>query len=209
MPGHGPLRGAQGHCGRPGSRADDLAVDRRPHAHNVGTCYRCGTTVEPMVSKQWFVKHGALGRARPSRPCAAGDIRFVPERFRQDLLSTGWRTSSDWCICRQLWWGHRIPAYYCDDCGEISVSANAAPHVCPKCGSATLHQDEDTLDTWFSSRPVAVLHAGMAGTRPRTFEYFYPTNTLVTGYDIIFFWVSRMIFSGLDVYGQSRPLIPC
>ncbi|MEQ2519983.1 valine--tRNA ligase [Ruthenibacterium sp. CLA-JM-H11] len=168
-----------------------------PHPHNVGTCYRCGTTVEPMVSKQWFVKMVSL--AGPAIEAVRdGRIKFVPERFDKNYYF--WMENTrDWCISRQLWWGHRIPAYYCDDCGEITVSAEPLT-VCPKCGKP-VHQDEDTLDTWFSS---ALWPFSTLGWPEETedLKYFYPTNTLVTGYDIITFWVSRMIFSGLTYTDQ-------
>ena len=167
------------------------------HKHNVGTCYRCGTTVEPMVSKQWFVKMVPL--AGPAiEAVRSGKIRFVPERFDKNYYF--WMENTrDWCISRQLWWGHRIPAYYCDDCGEITVS-EVHLDTCPKCGKP-VHQDEDTLDTWFSS---ALWPFSTLGWPEETedLKYFYPTNTLVTGYDIITFWVSRMIFSGLTYTDQ-------
>ena len=167
------------------------------HKHNVGTCYRCGTTVEPMVSKQWFVKMVPL--AGPAiEAVRSGKIRFVPERFDKNYYF--WMENTrDWCISRQLWWGHRIPAYYCDDCGEITVS-DVHLDTCPKCGKP-VRQDEDTLDTWFSS---ALWPFSTLGWPEETedLKYFYPTNTLVTGYDIITFWVSRMIFSGLTYTDQ-------
>ena len=167
------------------------------HKHNVGTCYRCGTTVEPMVSKQWFVKMVPL--AGPAiEAVRSGKIRFVPERFDKNYYF--WMENTrDWCISRQLWWGHRIPAYYCDDCGEITVS-EVHLNTCPKCGKP-VRQDEDTLDTWFSS---ALWPFSTLGWPEETedLKYFYPTNTLVTGYDIITFWVSRMIFSGLTYTDQ-------
>ena len=168
-----------------------------PLNHDVGTCYRCGTTVEPMVSKQWFVR--MLPLAGPAIEAVRdGRIKFVPERFDKNYYF--WMENTrDWCISRQLWWGHRIPAYYCDACGEITVSAE---HIdtCPKCG-APVRQDEDTLDTWFSS---ALWPFSTLGWPEETedLKYFYPTNTLVTGYDIITFWVSRMIFSGLTYTDQ-------
>ncbi|MBC8570216.1 valine--tRNA ligase [Zongyangia hominis] len=168
------------------------------HAHNVGSCYRCHTTVEPRVSKQWFVKMEPL--AKPAiEAVKEGKTKFVPERF--DKIYYHWMENiKDWCISRQLWWGHRIPAWYCDDCGE-TVVAMEAPKVCPKCGSAHLTQDPDTLDTWFSS---ALWPFSTLGWPEETEElkYFYPTDTLVTGYDIIFFWVARMIFSGLEHMGE-------
>ena len=159
------------------------------HKHNVGTCYRCGTTVEPMVSRQWFVKMEPL--AKPAIDAVRSkDIKFVPERF--DKTYFHWMENiKDWCISRQLWWGHRIPAYYCDDCGELVV-ARSKPEACCKCGGK-LTQDEDTLDTWFSSALWPFSTLGWPDENSEEFKYFYPTSTLVTGYDIIFFWVARMI----------------
>ena len=162
--------------------------------HNVGTCYRCGTVVEPRVSKQWFVKMKPL--AEPAVDCVRdGRIQFIPERMNKTYYN--WKENiKDWCISRQLWWGHRIPAWYCPDCGEMIV-AREEPHACPKCGCTNLHQDEDTLDTWFSSALWPFSTLGWP-EKTKELEYFYPTDTLVTGYDIIFFWVARMIFSGLE-----------
>lgn len=170
------------------------------HAHNVGTCYRCGTTVEPIVSMQWFVKMETL--AKPAVEAVEnGEIRFVPERFTKTYLH--WMDNTrDWCVSRQLWWGHRIPAWYCSDCGKITVSAKE-PSECSHCHSTKIHQDEDTLDTWFSSALWPFSTLGWPEKTP-DFEYFYPTSTLVTGYDIIGFWVSRMIFSGLH-YTEKIP----
>ena len=167
--------------------------------HDVGTCYRCHQTIEPMVSKQWFVKMEPL--AGPAiEAVEKGDITFVPERFTKNYLN--WmRATRDWCISRQLWWGHRIPAWYCDDCGE-TVVAKDAPSVCPKCGGVHLTQDPDTLDTWFSSALWPFSTLGWPN-QTEELDYFYPTDTLVTGYDIIGFWVSRMIFSGLHYTGKS------
>ena len=167
--------------------------------HDVGTCYRCHQTIEPMVSKQWFVKMEPL--AGPAiEAVEKGEITFVPERFTKNYLN--WmRATRDWCISRQLWWGHRIPAWYCDDCGE-TVVAKDAPAVCPKCGSVHLTQDPDTLDTWFSSALWPFSTLGWPNSTEEL-DYFYPTDTLVTGYDIIGFWVSRMIFSGLHYTGKS------
>ena len=169
------------------------------YAHNVGTCYRCGSTIEPRVSLQWFVKMEPL--AKPAIDAVRdGDIRFVPERFEKNYFH--WMENiRDWCISRQLWWGHRIPAFYCDDCGETVVTKDASA-VCPKCGKA-MRQDPDTLDTWFSS---ALWPFSTLGWPQETEDlaYFYPTNTLVTGYDIITFWVSRMIFSAL-AYTDKAP----
>ncbi len=167
--------------------------------HDVGTCYRCHTTIEPMVSKQWFVRMKTL--AEPAvKAVEAGKLRFVPERFTKTYLN--WmKNTRDWCISRQLWWGHRIPAWYCDDCSETNV-AKKAPCQCKACGSKNLTQDPDTLDTWFSSAlwPFSIL--GWPDTDNEDYKYFYPTSTLVTGYDIIGFWVSRMIFSGLAYTGK-------
>lgn len=169
-----------------------------PIHHNVGTCYRCGTVVEPRVSKQWFVKMEPL--AKPAIDCVKDkQVRFIPERMEKTYFN--WMENiKDWCISRQLWWGHRIPAWYCEDCGE-TVVAREEVHTCPKCGGTHLHQDPDTLDTWFSS---ALWPFSTLGWPDNTEElnYFYPTNTLVTGYDIIFFWVARMIFSGLEHMGE-------
>ncbi len=169
-----------------------------PIKHNVGACYRCGTVVEPRVSKQWFVKMKPL--AEPAiQAVREGKVKFVPDRFSKIYFH--WMENiKDWCISRQLWWGHRIPAWYCQDCGETIV-AREAPHVCPKCGSKNLKQDPDTLDTWFSSALWPFSTLGWPDKTP-DLDYFYPTDTLVTGYDIIFFWVARMIFSGLEHTGQ-------
>ena len=169
------------------------------HEHNVGTCYRCGTTVEPMTSAQWFVKMAPL--AKPAMDVVKeGKTRFVPDRFSKTYLR--WMENvHDWCISRQLWWGHRIPAFYCDDCGEMTVSKEDI-HVCPKCGSKNVHQEEDVLDTWFSSALWPFSTLGWPEKTPEL-DYFYPTSTLVTGYDIIFFWVARMIFSGVEHMGET------
>lgn len=165
----------------------------------VGECYRCHTVVEPMLSDQWFVKMEEL--AKPAIEAAkSGELKHVPERFEKTYLH--WLEEiRDWCISRQLWWGHRIPAWYCDDCGE-TVVAETAPTVCPKCGCTHLHQDEDVLDTWFSS---ALWPFSTLGWPEETEElkYFYPTDVLVTGYDIIFFWVVRMVFSALETTGKT------
>lgn len=176
-----------------------LLVKFEDHTHNVGTHDRCGTTVEPLIKQQWFVKMEEL--AKPAVEAVKnGELTFVPERF--DKIYLHWLENiRDWCISRQLWWGHRIPAYYCDECGEIVV-AKEAPSVCPKCGCTHLTQDEDTLDTWFSS---ALWPFSTLGWPKQTedLEYFYPTDVLVTGYDIIFFWVIRMVFSGYEQTGKS------
>ena len=169
-----------------------------PHDHNVGTCYRCGTTVEPLTSDQWFVKMKPL--AEPAiEAVKSGDINFVPERFSKNYFN--WMNNIlDWCISRQLWWGHRIPAFYCDECGNMEVSKEDLT-VCPKCG-AKMRQEEDVLDTWFSS---ALWPFSTLGWPEKTedLKRYYPTDTLVTGYDIITFWVSRMIFSGLEHMGEK------
>ena len=173
-------------------------VKVEPIKHNVGSCYRCGTVVEPRVSKQWFVKMEPL--AKPAIDVVReGKIRLIPERMEK--IYYNWMENiKDWCISRQLWWGHRIPAWYCADCGETIV-AKETPEKCPKCGGSHLHQDEDTLDTWFSSALWPFSTLGWPEKTPEL-SYFYPTDTLVTGYDIIFFWVARMIFSGLEHMGD-------
>lgn len=173
-------------------------VKVEPIKHNVGTCYRCKTVVEPRISKQWFVKMKPLSEPAV-KAVEQGNVKFVPERF--DKIYFNWMNHiKDWCISRQLWWGHRIPAWYCTDCGEITVSRET-PDACCKCGSAHIHQDEDTLDTWFSSALWPFSTLGWPDST-EALQYFYPTNTLVTGYDIIFFWVARMIFSGLAHIGK-------
>ncbi|MEE1278518.1 MAG: valine--tRNA ligase, partial [Acutalibacteraceae bacterium] len=168
-------------------------VKVEPMKHNVGSCYRCNSVVEPRISKQWFVKMEPL--AKPAvKAVKDGDITLIPSRFEKTYYN--WMENiKDWCISRQLWWGHRIPAWYCADCGEVIVSRDE-PTVCPKCNGTHLSQDEDTLDTWFSSALWPFSTLGWPEETPE-YKYFYPTNTLVTGYDIIFFWVARMIFSGL------------
>jgi valyl-tRNA synthetase len=176
-----------------------LLVKVEDHVHNVGTHDRCKTTVEPLIKQQWFVKMEEL--IKPAiHAVKTGEIQFVPERF--DKIYFNWTDNiRDWCISRQLWWGHRIPAYYCDKCGE-EVVAKEAPATCPKCGHDHLTQDEDTLDTWFSS---ALWPFSTLGWPQETedYKYFYPTNVLVTGYDIIFFWVIRMVFSGFEYTGKA------
>ena len=171
-----------------------------PLTHDVGTCYRCHSVIEPMVSKQWFVKMEPL--AKPAiEAVEKGDIQYVPERFTKNYMN--WmKNTRDWCISRQLWWGHQIPAWYCDDCGETVVAKNA-PCACPKCGSTHLTQDPDTLDTWFSSALWPFSTLGWPNEDSEDLNFFYPTSTLVTGYDIIGFWVSRMIFSGLAYTGKA------
>ncbi len=169
------------------------------HEHNVGTCYRCGTTVEPMTSAQWFVKMAPL--AKPAMDVVnEGKTKFVPDRFSKTYLR--WMENvHDWCISRQLWWGHRIPAFYCEDCGEMTVSKTDVC-TCPKCGSKNIRQEEDVLDTWFSSALWPFSTLGWPD-KTKELDYFYPTSTLVTGYDIIFFWVARMIFSGVEHMGET------
>ena len=175
-----------------------LLVRVEDHTHNVGTHDRCKTTVEPMIKQQWFVKMDEL--IKPAvEGVKNGDIELIPASM--DKTYYNWTDNiRDWCISRQLWWGHRIPAWYCDDCGEVIV-AKETPVACPKCGKNHLHQDEDTLDTWFSSALWPFSTLGWPDKTPEL-EYFYPTNTLVTGYDIIFFWVARMIFSAIEQTGQ-------
>ena len=179
-------------------KAEGAIVKIEDYSHNVGVCYRCNTSIEPKVSKQWFVKMEPL--AKPAIECVKnGEVKFVPERF--DKVYYHWMENiKDWCISRQLWWGHRIPAWYCDDCGEVIVSKED-PTVCPKCGSKSLTQDPDTLDTWFSSALWPFSTLGWPEKTPELAHY-YPTSTLVTGYDIIFFWVARMIFSGCEHMGK-------
>ncbi len=175
-----------------------LLIQIKPHMHNVGTHDRCKTVIEPMVKAQWFVRMEEM--AKPAiEALKKGDLRFVPERFGKTYLN--WLENiRDWCISRQLWWGHRIPAYYCQECGEVTI-ARSMPEACSKCGHTHLVQDEDTLDTWFSS---ALWPFSTLGWPDNTEElkHFYPTSVLVTGYDIIFFWVVRMVFSGLEQMGE-------
>lgn len=178
--------------------AEGALIKTEDYSHNVGTCYRCGSSIEPRISMQWFVNMEPL--AKPAVDVVKeGKVKFVPERF--DKTYYHWMENiKDWCISRQLWWGHRIPAYYCDDCGELMVSEEDVT-TCTKCGSKNVYQDPDTLDTWFSS---ALWPFSTLGYPDNTEElkYFYPTNTLVTGYDIIFFWVARMIFSAVEHTGE-------
>ncbi|NLK17201.1 MAG: valine--tRNA ligase [Clostridiales bacterium] len=179
-------------------KALGLLGKMEPHRHNVGQCYRCESTVEPIVSKQWFVKMAPL--AEPAiKVVKEGKIRFIPKRFEKIYFN--WMENiKDWCISRQLWWGHRIPAFYCDNCGHTAVSMEDLK-ACPECGSANVRQDENVLDTWFSS---ALWPFSTMGYPDRTedLEYFHPTDVLVTAYDIIFFWVARMIFSALEHMGE-------
>ena len=178
--------------------AEGALIKIEDYSHNVGTCYRCHSTIEPRLSKQWFVKMEPL--ARPAIDVVKnGEVKFVPERFSK--IYYHWMENiKDWCISRQLWWGHRIPAYYCQDCGEVIVSKEDVKK-CPKCGGNHIEQDPDTLDTWFSSALWPFSTLGWPDKTPEL-EYFYPTNTLVTGYDIIFFWVARMIFSAVEHTGK-------
>ena len=176
-----------------------LLVKVVPHSHNVGTHDRCKTTVEPMIKPQWFVRMKEMGQAALDI-IKTDELSFVPEQFDKTYIH--WLENiRDWCISRQLWWGHRIPAWYCDECGETIISRET-PTVCPKCGCTHLTQDEDTLDTWFSSALWPFSTLGWPDKTPE-YEYFYPTSVLVTGYDIIFFWVIRMVFSALEQTGKS------
>jgi len=179
--------------------AEGYLVMTKEHPHNVGTCYRCSTVIEPRVSDQWFVKMAPL--AGPAIDVVNnGEMRIIPDRFTKVYMN--WLENiRDWCISRQLWWGHRIPAYYCQTCPEIVV-AKEMPDVCPSCGSSHFKQDDDVLDTWFSSALWPFSTLGWPEKTPEL-DYFYPTNVLVTGYDIIFFWVIRMVFSGLDAMGEK------
>lgn len=175
-------------------------VSIEDYTHNVGKCERCKTTIEPRISEQWFVKMKEL--AKPAiETVKKDDVKFVPKRYEKTYFN--WMENiQDWCISRQLWWGHQIPAYYCEECGHINV-AKSAPNKCEKCGSDKLHQDPDTLDTWFSSALWPFSTLGWPNKESEDLKTFYPTNVLVTGYDIIFFWVARMIFSGLYAMGEK------
>ena len=169
------------------------------HSHNVGTCYRCHSVVEPLIKEQWFVKMDEMIKPA-SEAVKKGELKLIPERM--DKTYFNWTDNiRDWCISRQLWWGHRIPAWYCGDCSEVTV-AKEEPKVCPKCGKAHLRQDEDTLDTWFSSALWPFSTLGWPNETPE-YKYFYPTDVLVTGYDIIFFWVIRMVFSAFEHTGKA------
>ena len=175
-------------------------VSIEDYTHNVGKCERCKTTIEPRISEQWFVKMKEL--AKPAiEAVKKDDVKFVPKRYEKTYFN--WMENiQDWCISRQLWWGHQIPAYYCEECGHINV-AKSAPNKCEKCGSDKLHQDPDTMDTWFSSALWPFSTLGWPNKESEDLKTFYPTNVLVTGYDIIFFWVARMIFSGLYAMGEK------
>jgi valyl-tRNA synthetase len=173
-------------------------VKTEPYSHNVGTCYRCHSDVEPVISAQWFVKMEPLAK-EALRVVRNGEVKFVPERFSKTY--TNWMENvHDWCISRQLWWGHQIPAWYCDECGHINVSRED-PTRCKQCGSTHLTRDPDVLDTWFSSALWPFSTLGWPDKTP-DLQYYYPTSVMVTGYDIIFFWVARMIFSGCEQMGQ-------
>ena len=175
--------------------ADGYLVKTEPYSHNVGTCYRCHNDVEPLISAQWFVKMAPLAK-EAIRVVEDGTIKFVPERFTKTYIN--WMENvHDWCISRQLWWGHQIPAWYCDECGHINVSRED-PTKCEKCGCTHLTREEDVLDTWFSSALWPFSTLGWPDTDAPDLKYWYPTSVMVTGYDIIFFWVARMIFSGME-----------
>ena len=175
--------------------AEGYLVKTEPYSHNVGTCYRCHNDVEPLISAQWFVKMAPLAK-EAIRVVEDGTIKFVPERFTKTYIN--WMENvHDWCISRQLWWGHQIPAWYCDECGHINVS-RTDPTKCEKCGCTHLTREEDVLDTWFSSALWPFSTLGWPNTDAADLKYWYPTSVMVTGYDIIFFWVARMIFSGME-----------
>ena len=175
--------------------AEGYLVKTEPYSHNVGTCYRCHNDVEPIISAQWFVKMAPLAK-EAIRVVKDGTIKFVPERFSKIYIN--WMENvHDWCISRQLWWGHQIPAWYCDECGHINVSRED-PTKCEKCGCTHLTRDEDVLDTWFSSALWPFSTLGWPNTESEDLKYWYPTTDMVTGYDIIFFWVARMVFSGME-----------
>ena len=175
-------------------------VKEEEYIHNVGKCERCKNTIEPKVSEQWFVAMKDLAK-KAADSVRNGEVRFVPKKYEKQYFN--WLDNiQDWCISRQLWWGHRIPAYYCDECGHINV-AKTAPEKCEKCGSTHLHQDEDTLDTWFSSALWPFSTLGWPNTETEDYKTFYPTNVLVTGFDIITFWVSRMMSQGLELTGKA------
>ena len=175
-------------------------VKEEKYVHNVGKCERCKSTIEPKISEQWFVKMQELAKVA-SDSVRNNEVRFVPKKYEKQYFN--WLDNiQDWCISRQLWWGHRIPAYYCDECGHINV-AKTEPEKCEECGSTHLHQDEDTLDTWFSSALWPFSTLGWPNTETEDYKTFYPTNVLVTGFDIITFWVSRMMSQGLELTGKA------
>ena len=182
-----------------------LLVKVEDHSHAVGHCYRCSTTIEPLVSEQWFVRMKPL--AEPAMQVVKdGHIRFVPERFTKIYLN--WLENiKDWCISRQLWWGHRIPVWYCRDCGEM-ICVVDEPQECTKCGSDKLEQDPDVLDTWFSSALWPFSTMGWP-EKTKELDFYYPTSVLVTGRDIIFFWVARMIFMGLEFMQDDALSMRC
>ena len=181
-------------------KAIGALVKEEPYVHNVGKCERCKSTIEPRISEQWFVSMEVLAK-KAADSVRNGEVRFIPKKYEKQYFN--WLDNiQDWCISRQLWWGHRIPAYYCDDCGHINV-AKEAPAKCEKCGSTHLHQDEDTLDTWFSSALWPFSTLGWPNTDTEDYKTFYPTNVLVTGFDIITFWVSRMMSQGLELTGKA------
>ena len=181
-------------------KAIGALVKEEPYVHNVGKCERCKSTIEPKISEQWFVSMEGLAK-KAADSVRNGEVRFIPKKYEKQYFN--WLDNiQDWCISRQLWWGHRIPAYYCDDCGHINV-AKEAPAKCEKCGSTHLHQDEDTLDTWFSSALWPFSTLGWPNTDTEDYKTFYPTNVLVTGFDIITFWVSRMMSQGLELTGKA------
>ena len=181
-------------------KAIGALVKEEEYVHNVGKCERCKNTIEPKVSEQWFVAMKDLAK-KAADSVRNGKVRFIPKKYEKQYFN--WLDNiQDWCISRQLWWGHRIPAYYCDECGHINV-AKTAPEKCEKCGSTHLHQDEDTLDTWFSSALWPFSTLGWPNTEAEDYKTFYPTNVLVTGFDIITFWVSRMMSQGLELTGKA------
>ena len=175
-------------------------VQIEDYTHNVGKCYRCHSTIEPRISEQWFVSMKNLAK-RAADSVREGQVKFVPKRYEKMYFN--WLDNiQDWCISRQLWWGHRIPIYYCDKCGHM-IAKKQMPEKCEKCGSNKLHQDEDSLDTWFSSALWPFSTLGWPNTESKDYKTFYPTNTLVTGYDIITFWVSRMMTQGLELTDKN------
>ena len=196
--------------GMPAIKARELIVKKlkelgnlvkiEDYTHSVGKCYRCHNTIEPRVSEQWFIKMKDLAK-KAADAVRNDEVKFVPKRYEK--MYYNWLDNiQDWCISRQLWWGHRIPVYYCDDCGHINV-AKETPEKCEKCGSTHLHQDEDSLDTWFSSALWPFSTLGWPTEDAEDYKRYYPTNTLVTGYDIITFWISRMMTQGIELTGKN------